>query len=167
MAYPYIGEIRLFAGSFAPAGWAFCNGALLPISENDTLFTLIGTTYGGDGQDTFALPDLQGRVPVHHGGLSNYQLAESFGVEQVTLTVNQTPVHSHPVLASTQPATSSSPAGLIPAQAEEPMYVPPGAPELPLTPTTVAGSSQPHDNLQPYVGITYIISLFGLFPSPT
>src|SRR5213075_2943762 len=98
MAQPYVGEIRMFAGNFAPAGWMFCEGQLLPISEYETLFNLIGTTYGGDGQSTFALPDVRGRVPIHMGGgggLSNYQLAETGGTEEVTLTVNQIPLHTH------------------------------------------------------------------------
>src|SRR3954469_16308070 len=101
MAQPYVGEIRMFAGSFAPAGWMFCDGQLIPISENDTLFVVIGTTYGGDGQETFALPNLQGRVPLHQGagsGLSNYQLGEAGGVEAVTLTTQQIPSHTHPAL---------------------------------------------------------------------
>src|SRR3954451_14775137 len=101
MAQPYVGEIRMFAGNFAPAGWMFCDGTLLPISDNETLFNLIGTTYGGDGQQTFALPDLRGRVPVHQGtGQSAYDLAESGGVEQVTLTTQQTPAHNHALAAT-------------------------------------------------------------------
>src|SRR5690349_24324 len=111
MSQPYIGEIRIFAGNFAPAGWSFCNGALIPISENDALFTLIGTTYGGDGQETFALPNLQSRVPNHQGqgpGVSqNYQIGEMGGVEQVTLTAQQIPVHSHPMVASTNTSSTS------------------------------------------------------------
>src|ERR1700737_2649686 len=104
MSNPYVGEIRMFGGNFAPAGWAFCNGALIPISENDTLFNLIGTTYGGDGQSTFALPDLQGRLPIHAGqgpGISqNYIQGEKAGVETVTLTINQLPTHTHALMAS-------------------------------------------------------------------
>src|SRR6058998_75675 len=106
MSSPFIGEIRMFGGNFAPVGWAFCNGALIPISENDALFTLIGTTYGGDGQETFALPNLQGRVPIHMGtnpgSGTTFQLGELNGVEQVTLNSNQMPVHSHQLVASTQ-----------------------------------------------------------------
>src|SRR6185295_12067461 len=98
MGEPYIGEIRMFGGSFAPAGWAFCDGATIPISENDTLFTLIGTTYGGDGQETFGIPDLQGRTPVHQG--SGFTIGEKGGVESVTLSTTQIPAHSHPLLAS-------------------------------------------------------------------
>src|SRR3954452_21093317 len=107
MAQPYVGEIRMFAGNFAPAGWMFCEGQLLPISENETLFNLIGTTYGGDGQSTFALPDLRGRIPLHEG--LGFSLAETGGVEEVTLTVNQIPAHSHPGLGSTATAASPDP----------------------------------------------------------
>src|SRR3954453_6845221 len=117
MAQPYIGEIRLFGGNFAPAGWAFCDGSTLPISEYDTLFNLIGTTYGGDGQETFALPDLRGRVPVHQGTASGptFQLGESGGTESVTLTAQQIPAHSHSLLASGSQGTDNSPAGRLPA----------------------------------------------------
>src|SRR3954467_11489988 len=118
MAQPYVGEIRMFAGSFAPAGWAFCAGQLMPISENDVLFTLIGTTYGGDGQETFGLPDLQGRVPLHQGTGptgTTYVIGEKAGVEAVTLTMQQIPVHNHAFLASTGSGTSSTPVGNIPA----------------------------------------------------
>src|SRR6187431_1092834 len=104
MAQPYVGEIRMFAGNFAPAGWMFCEGQLLPISENETLFQLIGTTYGGDGQSTFALPDLRGRLPIHQG--TSFVMAETGGVETVTLTVNQIPQHSHTLLASSAIASS-------------------------------------------------------------
>src|SRR5258705_2529417 len=116
MGEPFVGEIRIFAGSFAPAGWAFCNGALIPISENETLFNLIGTTYGGDGESTFALPDLQGRIPIHQGqgpGFSNYLIGERAGVEEVTLTTQQIPLDNHSLLASTAAATSSRPSGNI------------------------------------------------------
>src|SRR6476660_355411 len=111
MAQPYVGEIRMFAGNFAPAGWMFCDGQLLPISENETLFQLIGTTYGGDGESTFALPDLRGRIPIHWGtgGGATYQLAETGGVEEVTLTVSQIPVHTHALLASNDNATGNAP----------------------------------------------------------
>jgi microcystin-dependent protein len=177
MAQPYVGEIRMFGGSFAPAGWMFCAGQLLPISENETLFQLIGTTYGGDGESTFALPDLQGRVPIHQGGgpgLSNWTLAEAGGSESVTLTSNQMPVHNHTVSASTSIATESSPAANVVAQSSAAdLYVEdilsPTDPALALAPATVTGTggSQPHDNMQPYLCVTFIISLFGIFPSPT
>src|SRR5512134_879242 len=107
MAQPYVGEIRMFAGNFAPAGWMFCEGQLLPISENETLFQLIGTTYGGDGESTFALPDLRGRLPIHQG--NGFILAETGGAEEITLTVNQIPAHSHPALASSNTATATAP----------------------------------------------------------
>jgi microcystin-dependent protein len=109
MAQPYVGEIRMFAGNFAPAGWMFCEGQLLPISENETLFQLIGTTYGGDGESTFSLPDLRGRLPIHQG--NGFVLAETGGVEEVTLTVSQIPAHSHPFLASTTTTDSATPTG--------------------------------------------------------
>src|SRR4026209_2501627 len=105
MGEPYVGEIRMFGGNFPPSGWAFCNGALLPISENETLFVLIGTTYGGDGQETFALPDLRGRIPIHQG--NGFILAETGGVESVTLTINQIPAHTHPLIATTSVANQS------------------------------------------------------------
>src|SRR5882762_9543323 len=111
MGQPYVGEIRMFGGSFAPAGWMFCNGQLLPISENETLFQLIGTTYGGDGQSTFGLPDLRGRIPIHQG--NGFTLAETGGVEEVTLTVNQIPAHGHPWLGSTATAASQDPTGQV------------------------------------------------------
>src|SRR3954465_5582485 len=107
MAQPYVGEVRMFGGNFAPAGWMFCAGQLLPISENETLFQLIGTTYGGDGQSTFALPDLRGRLPIHFG--NGFILAETGGVESVTLTVNQIAAHSHPLLASSNIGSSTPP----------------------------------------------------------
>src|SRR5436309_8381921 len=107
MAQPYVGEIRMFAGNFAPAGWMFCEGQLLPISENETLFQLIGTTYGGDGQSTFALPDLRGRIPIHQG--NGFTLAETGGAEEITITVNQIPAHSHPFLATTNQTAAAPP----------------------------------------------------------
>lgn len=168
MAQPYVGEIRMFAGNFAPAGWMFCEGQLLPISENETLFQLIGTTYGGDGQSTFALPDLRGRIPLHQG--NGLILAETGGAEEITLTVQQIPAHGHPLLASTADGTSANPQGSVPAQA------PAGisayfedAPTAAMAPQSIGaiGGSQPHTNFQPYLCVNFIISLFGLFPSPT
>src|SRR2546429_6601284 len=108
MAQPYVGEIRMFAGSFAPAGWMLCEGQLLPISETETLFNLIGTTYGGDGQSTFALPDLRGRLPIHQG--NSFILAQTGGAEEITLTVQQIAAHSHPWLASAATASQTTPA---------------------------------------------------------
>ena len=170
MGQPYVGEIRLFAGNFAPAGWMFCQGQLLPISDNETLFQLIGTTYGGDGQETFALPDLQGRVPVHQGtgpGRSTFQTGERAGVEEVTLTVSQIPGHTHAFPVSSGGASSGSAVGGIPAAVgSDALWGNDGTTE-PMTTTTPAGGSQPHTNLQPYTCLNYIISMFGIFPSPT
>lgn len=171
MSSPYVGEIRMFGGNFAPAGWAFCNGALMPISENDTLFNLIGTTYGGDGQETFALPDLRGRLPIHMGtgsSLSTRVIGESGGVEAVTLTQNQIPNHSHAMLASNDIPTLSTPANNMPGQAAAKLYRG-GNPTVQLDVQAVQGSggSQPHTNIQPYLCVNFIISLFGIFPSQT
>jgi len=167
MAQPYVGEIRMFAGNFAPAGWMFCEGQLLPISENETLFQLIGTTYGGDGESTFALPDLRGRIPIHQG--NGFILAETGGAEEITLTVQQIPAHSHPLLASTNTAQQTQPTGqVLGNSATATMYIEDN-PSVALNPKTVGsvGGSQPHTNFQPYLCINFIISLFGIFPSPT
>jgi microcystin-dependent protein len=167
MAQPYVGEIRMFAGNFAPAGWMFCEGQLLPISENETLFQLIGTTYGGDGQSTFALPDLRGRIPLHFG--NGFILAETGGSEEITLTAQQIPSHSHVVVASSASATSQAPGNLLLAGTQASTYF-----NLADNPTTMSplsigatGGSQPHSNFQPYLCIDFIISLFGIFPSQT
>lgn len=170
MAQPYVGEIRMFGGNFAPAGWMFCAGQLLPISEYETLFQLIGTTYGGDGQSTFALPDLQGRIPLHFG--NGFVLAETGGVETVTLTVSQIPAHSHPLLASGNNASQATAAGAVLAQntTYEPYISPSSFPaNTPLFAGSVSatGGNQPHNNFQPYLCVSFIISLFGIFPSPT
>jgi microcystin-dependent protein len=174
MGQPFVGEIRMFGGNFAPAGWMFCDGQLLPISEYETLFNLIGTTYGGDGQSTFALPDLRGRVPVHNGqgsGLSNYTLAQMFGVEAVTLTTAQIAAHSHPALCSSGGGTpGSDPANSIWGPSDSTVYsnaAPTGFMATPAINTTNQGGSQPHENMIPFLCINYIISLFGVFPSPT
>lgn len=165
MSQPFYGEVRLFAGTFAPAGWMFCEGQLLPISENDTLFTLIGTTYGGDGQETFALPDMRGRVPLHQG--NGHVLAETGGVESVTLTVSQTPAHTHGLPVSSASAGSRAAVGGVPASAPaDPLWATDGGSEA-MSTTTFAGGSQPHENMQPFLGINYIISLSGAFPSQT
>jgi microcystin-dependent protein len=164
MGQPFVGEIRMFAGNFAPAGWAFCNGALRPISEDETLFNLIGTTYGGDGQSTFALPDLRGRVPLHAG--SGYTLGETGGVETVTLTTNQIPAHGHQLVASANIATLSSPVEALTGETASKLYRVPGPTAvMDANMITPAGGSQPHDNTQPYLAINYIISLFGVFPT--
>lgn len=167
MAQPYVGEIRMFAGNFAPAGWMFCEGQLLPISENETLFQLIGTTYGGDGESTFALPDLRGRIPIHQG--NGFILAETGGAEEITLTVSQIPAHSHPLLASTGPGTSSTPINNLTAESPSISLYIEDAPSANMNPAVMSpvGGSQPHTNFQPYLCIDFIISLFGLFPSPT
>src|SRR5436853_1967334 len=169
MAQPYVGEIRMFAGNFAIAGWMFCEGQLLPISEYETLFNLIGTTYGGDGQSTFALPDLRGRVPIHQG--SGFTLAETGGVEEVTLTVSQIPAHAHPYLASSNLANGVVATGQVGGKAPVSTILPYGtdAPVSPISPSAVGstGGSQPHNNFQPYLCVDFIISLFGIFPSQT
>ena len=157
----------MFAGNFAPAGWMFCERQLLPISENETLFQLIGTTYGGDGQTTFALPDLRSRVPIHQG--NGFNLGENGGAETVTLTTNQIPAHSHPLLGSSANGSEANPQGNFLASST---VLQPYAQETPNTafaPTSITpvGGSQPHENLQPYICINYIISLFGIFPSPS
>ena len=168
MAQPYVGEIRMFAGNFAPAGWEFCAGQLLPISENETLFQLIGTTYGGDGQSTFALPDLCGRIPIHQG--NGFVLAETGGAEEITLTVPQIPSHSHPALGSTREGNRTEPslATWATAAMEKP-YIAPTSPYVNMAPQAISstGGSQPHTNFQPYLSVSFIISLFGIFPSPT
>jgi microcystin-dependent protein len=169
VAQPYVGEIRIFAGNFAPAGWMFCEGQLLPISENETLFQLIGTTYGGDGESTFALPDLQGRIPLHQG--NGLILAETGGAEEVTLTVQQIPAHSHPVLGTTDQATTNDPTNHVLATSTGSTIFPYGTDQPPTTlhPSSISsiGGSQPHTNFQPYLCVDFIISLFGIFPSPT
>ena len=167
MAQPYVGEIRMFAGNFAPAGWQFCEGQLLPISENETLFQLIGTTYGGDGQSTFGLPDLRGRIPIHQG--NGFVLAETGGVETVTLTNQQLPPHTHALRASSAPATSAAgPTGVLAATTTA-IYGTAVAPDRPMASNAIpafVGGSQPHENMAPYLAVSFIISLFGIFPSP-
>jgi microcystin-dependent protein len=167
MAQPYVGEIRMFGGNFAPAGWMFCNGQLLPISENETLFQLIGTTYGGDGESTFALPNLQGRVPLHQG--NGFILAEQAGTETVTLTSQQIPIHNHAVVASTTQAQNPQPTDGVLAQGPTVQAYYADVPAGPIAPGTlsIVGGSQPHENMQPYLCVSFIISLFGIFPSPT
>jgi microcystin-dependent protein len=167
MALPFVGEIRMFGGNFAPLGWALCDGQLLPIAENEVLFQLIGTTYGGDGQETFALPDLRGRIPIHQG--NGRIIGELDGSETVTLTANQLPTHTHPLLASTTLASDPNPQGRVLAQTRAAALYLDDAPTVPLSPNaaTPQGGSQPHDNMMPFVGINFIISLFGIFPSPT
>lgn len=166
MAQPYVGEIRMFGGNFAPTGWMFCDGQLLPISENETLFQLIGTTYGGDGQATFALPDLRGRVPVHQG--NGLTIGEWYGAESVTLTTQQIPPHVHPH-ATVAPAGNTTPLGKLVADTGPTTMIyadGQGASQASALATAIVGG-QPHQNMMPYQGVSFIISLFGIFPSQT
>jgi microcystin-dependent protein len=170
MSQPTVGEIRMFSGNFAPAGWMFCEGQLVPISDYETLFNLIGTTYGGDGQSTFALPDLRGRVPIHMGqgsGLSSYTIGQNGGVEIVTLTTQQIPVHNHALLASAAAGTDAGPGGNVLAASTTVALYSAHAPSKALNAGSVSsdGGSQPHDNFQPYLCVSFIISLFGAYPS--
>ena len=166
MAQPYVGEIRMFAGNFAPAGWMFCEGQLLPIRENETLFNLIGTTYGGDGQSTFALPDLRGRLPLHFG--NGFTLAETGGVETVTLTVQQIPAHGHAYLGTTSVSNDANAINNVVGQPSSGFPYLNAPPTITMAPGSIAstGGSQPHNNYQPYLCVDFIISLFGIFPSP-
>jgi microcystin-dependent protein len=167
MSNPYVGEIRMFGGNFAPAGWMFCEGQLLPISENETLFNLIGTTYGGDGQSTFALPDLRGRLPIHQG--NSFILAQTGGVEEVTLTVQQIPIHNHPYLGTSTTAAGSNAGNNVVAQTLTFSEYINAAPPVAMAPgnNTIIGGNQPHTNFQPYLCVDFIISLFGIFPTPS
>jgi len=173
MGEPYIGEIRMFAGNFAPAGWMFCDGQLLPISENETLFLLIGTTYGGDGESTFALPDLRGRLPMHMGTNdgTSFILGEAAGAEEITLTTSQIPAHTHPLLCAASGGTpNSNPAGGYWGPSDQTQYsLQAGTVQMgnPAITGGASGGSQPHSNFMPYLCIEFIISLFGVFPSPT
>ena len=168
MSNPYVGEIRMFPGNFAPQGWAICDGSILSIASNDTLFNLIGTTYGGDGQSTFALPDLRGRAPIHQG--NGFVIGQAGGVEAVTLTINQLPVHNHvpqaAIGATGNPA--NSPAGNIWSGWTGGQFTT-QAPAVNMNAAAINtdGGSQPHDNMVPFLAINFIISLFGVFPSQT
>jgi microcystin-dependent protein len=172
MAQPYVGEIRMFAGNFAPNGWMFCEGQTLPIAENEVLFQLIGTTYGGDGEETFNLPNLASRVPIHMGtgpDGTTYQIGEMAGTEQETLTVQQIPNHSHALTASTDVGNLQPPSNAVLAQSTvADMYIQ-DSPDSSLAANSVQpqGGSQPHENTQPFLCINFIISLFGIFPSQT
>lgn len=167
MGTPYIGEIRMFGGSFAPAGWAFCAGQLMAISENETLFNLIGTTYGGDGQETFMLPSLGGRIPVCQG--PNYTMGQAGGSETVTLTTQQMPIHNHAFVASTATATNPSPNGNLMATSPtiSSYVIDVAGPQLVATAVQPQGGNQPHDNMMPYLAISFIISLYGVYPTQT
>ncbi|HXT14444.1 MAG TPA: tail fiber protein [Gemmatimonadaceae bacterium] len=170
---PYLGEIRLFAGTFAPLGWNFCDGTLVAISTNDALYALIGTAFGGDGQTTFALPDLRGRVPIHQGrgqgGLSPYVIGQTGGTEQVTLTAQNIPAHTHTLAASKDTGTTPDPTGILIAKAPDDckIFIERGANtaynQQHISPSN--GGGQPHDNRQPLVAINYIIAMAGIFPS--
>ena len=174
MAQPYVGEIRMFAGNFPPVGWMFCDGQTLPISENETLFNLIGTMYGGDGQSTFNLPNLQSRIPLHFGtgpdGIT-YQQTEAAGTESVTLTTQQIPIHTHAQLCSTGGgANQPDPVNAVASKTDLSQYSSAGATVAMGTPNMLsdpAGGSQPHENCQPFLCVNFIISLFGIFPSQT
>ncbi len=157
----------MFGGNFAPAGWMFCEGQLLPISENETLFQLIGTTYGGDGESTFALPDLRGRIPMHFG--NGFILAETGGAEEITLSTQQIPVHNHALLASTDVAQQTQPTGQVLANSATALMYIEDQPSAALNTNAMGpvGGSQPHSNFQPYLCVDFIISLFGIFPSQT
>ncbi|MGI8664881.1 MAG: phage tail protein [Jatrophihabitans sp.] len=167
MSDPYVGEIRMFGGNFAPNGWLFCQGQLVAISDYDTLFNLIGTTYGGDGQNTFGLPNLASRIPIHQGTASfgSYPLGAVGGAESVTLISQQLPTHSHPALASNT-GTTTSPSNAVWATGTTTEY----STQAPNTSMSMAalspaGGSQPHDNMPPYLAINFIISLYGIYPS--
>lgn len=166
MSTPYIGEIRMFGGNFPPLGWMFCAGQVLAISEYETLFNLIGTTYGGDGQTTFALPDLQGRIPIHQG--NGYTLAQRGGAESVTLSQAQLPSHSHPLSASMNSVSSAgTPADATANTGSTLLYAPPvgAVPDASMSPSGADGGGQPHENMAPYLCVNFIISLFGIFPT--
>lgn len=169
-ATPYVGQIMAFGGNYAPQGWALCDGSLLSIDQYQVLFTLIGTTYGGDGQTTFALPDLRGRAALHQGqgpGLSSYSLGQAGGAEAVTLTVGQLPPHSHPVLGNSGAGTSPNPSGAVWAGSPVSVYTAGAAANAAMNATAVSasGGSQPHDNMLPFLTLNFCIALEGIYPS--
>lgn len=170
MSEPFVGEIRMFAGNFAPRGWAFCDGQLLAVSQNDALFSLLGTIYGGDGRTTFGLPDMRGRIPIHAGsgpGLSPRRLGAKAGVEKVTLTVNQLPSHTHELHATSAPGIDNSPSGKLTADSPSALMYREGAPtqNMATTAITGVGGSRSHTNLMPFLCIHFIIALVGIYPS--
>jgi microcystin-dependent protein len=174
MAQPYVGEIRMFAGNFAPNGWMFCEGQTLPISENDVLFQLIGTTYGGDGEETFNLPNLASRIPIHMGtgpDGTTYQIGEMAGTEQETLSTQQIPAHNHPLTASSDLGSVPDPGNNVLCQSRvalQDLYLEDDpSVNLAASSVTPVGGSQPHENTQPFLCVNFIISLFGVFPSQT
>ncbi len=170
MGQSYVGEMRIFAGNFAPVDWMFCEGQLVSITDYDALFSLIGTTYGGDGVKTFALPDMRGRISLHIGqspGLPNYVMGQKGGVETVTLTVATMPSHTHPYNASTNAGTGPTPVGAVAASSNTVKIYKAAAPATPMDANSLAatGGNQPHDNVQPYICINYIISMVGIYPT--
>lgn len=170
MSEPFVGEIRMFAGNFAPRGWAFCDGQLLAVSQNDALFSLLGTIYGGDGRTTFGLPDMRGRIPIHAGsgpGLSPRRLGARGGAENVTLSTNQLPSHTHTVKGTSDAADSSDPVTRLPAQATGINIFASSAPSINMSGTAVpnVGGSRSHSNLMPFLCVNFIIALFGIYPS--
>ncbi|MEM9305329.1 MAG: tail fiber protein [Pseudomonadota bacterium] len=170
MSEPFVGEIRMFAGNFAPRGWAFCDGQLLAVSQNDALFSLLGTIYGGDGRTTFGLPDVRGRLPIHAGsgpGLSPRRLGAKGGAENVTLTVNQLPSHSHQARATDDTNPSVDPQGMVTGHPVKNIYRNPPDLSLPMASdaTTSVGGSRSHTNLMPFLCINFIIALFGIYPT--
>ncbi len=172
MSEPFVGEIRMFAGNFAPRGWALCDGQLLAVSQNDALFSILGTIYGGDGRTTFGLPDLRGRLSMHAGtgpGLSPHKLGTRGGVEHVTLTVNEIPAHNHKVEANSDPGNTPSPVNAIPAAETAPAVDvwTTNAKNGDMKASTIqnTGGSQQHENRQPYLSVNFIIALQGLYPS--
>ena len=170
MSDPYVGEIKMFAGNFAPRGWALCDGQLLAVSQNDALFSLFGTIYGGDGRTTFGLPDMRGRIPVHAGngpGLTNRVIGQRSGVERVTLAERELPSHNHGAVAhSSENANTTSPAGTVPAQPTHDFYVE-DAPNVALHSHAVlaVGGSESHNNMMPTLCLNFIVALFGVYPS--
>ncbi len=170
MSEPFVGEIRMFAGNFAPRGWAFCDGQLLAVSQNDALFSLLGTIYGGDGRTTFGLPDMRGRIPIHAGtgpGLSPRRLGAKFGTEEETITVNQLPSHDHDVKASTSVANKAAPANRVTAESSLFDLYQTGAPAQDMSTDAIGkvGGSQSHINLMPFLCVNFIIALVGIYPS--
>ncbi|MEM9553806.1 MAG: tail fiber protein [Acidobacteriota bacterium] len=168
MSEPFVAEIRIFAGNFAPRGWAFCNGQLLPISQNTALFSLIGTTYGGDGRTTTALPNLAGRLPMHPGrgpGLTSRRLGQRGGVEMVTLSEAQMPNHTHTVVASGEDGASTNPQGRHIGAGNDMFRTPSNLGSMADQALPSTGGSQAHNNLQPFLVVTFIIALVGLYPS--
>lgn len=168
MAEPFIGEIRMFAGNYAPRDWAFCDNSLIPVNENSVLFSLLGNRYGGDGRNTFALPDMRGRLPVHQGtgpGLTPRSLGERLGVEEVTLLEAQLPNHTHQLCGSTDPALSVMPQGMVLATGQQ-LYAATSSRPVSMSTDQIgnSGGTQPHDNLMPFLCINFIIALQGIYP---